>query len=43
MQLFTIGLWKLNPDGTRVLDANGEAIPTYGLSAKRFGDFLQPR
>jgi uncharacterized protein (DUF1800 family) len=29
MQLFTIGLWELNEDGTRELDANGEAIPTY--------------
>ena len=29
MQLFTIGLWELNEDGTRKLDANGEAIPTY--------------
>ncbi len=29
MQLFTIGLWELNEDGTRKLDSNGEAIPTY--------------
>ena len=29
MQLFTIGLWELNENGTRKLDANGEAIPTY--------------
>lgn len=29
MQLFTIGLWELNPDGTRKLDTNGEPIPTY--------------
>ena len=29
MQLFTIGLWELNEDGTRELDANGNAIPTY--------------
>ncbi|MES2474405.1 MAG: DUF1800 family protein [Verrucomicrobiota bacterium] len=29
MQLFTIGLWELNPDGSRKLDANGEPIPTY--------------
>lgn len=29
MQLFTIGLYELNPDGTRVLDGNGNAIPTY--------------
>ncbi|MGC6455154.1 MAG: DUF1800 family protein [Coraliomargaritaceae bacterium] len=30
MQLFTIGLWELNPDGTRKLDSNGDPIPTYG-------------
>lgn len=30
MQLFTIGLWKLNPDGTRMLDGLGRPIPTYG-------------
>jgi uncharacterized protein (DUF1800 family) len=29
MQLFTIGLYKLNQDGTRVLDSNGKPIPTY--------------
>jgi len=29
MQLFTIGLWKLNPDGTRQLDGLGKPIPTY--------------
>lgn len=29
MQLFTIGLWKLNPDGTRMLDGSGKPIPTY--------------
>jgi uncharacterized protein (DUF1800 family) len=29
MQLFTIGLWELHPDGTRKLDAAGEVIPTY--------------
>ena len=29
MQLFTIGLWELNPDGTRVM-TNGAPIPTYG-------------
>jgi uncharacterized protein (DUF1800 family) len=28
-QLFTIGLWQLNPDGTRKLDAYGQPIPTY--------------
>ena len=30
MQLFSIGLWELNPDGTQELDATGEAIQTYG-------------
>jgi uncharacterized protein (DUF1800 family) len=29
-QLFSIGLWELNPDGTRKLDVNGQPIPTYG-------------
>ncbi len=29
MQLFTIGLWQLNPDGTQTLDAGGNPIPTY--------------
>ncbi len=29
MQLFTIGLYELNNDGTRVLDNEGEPIPTY--------------
>jgi uncharacterized protein (DUF1800 family) len=29
MQLFTIGLWKLHPDGTRLLDIHGEPVPTY--------------
>lgn len=29
MQLFSIGLWELNPDGTRRLDATGAPIPTY--------------
>jgi uncharacterized protein (DUF1800 family) len=29
-QLFTIGLWELNPDGTRQLDGFGQPIPTYG-------------
>lgn len=32
MQLFTIGLWQLNPDGTTQLDAAGQAIPTYDNS-----------
>jgi uncharacterized protein (DUF1800 family) len=30
MQLFTIGLYRLNPDGTQQLDAGGNPIPTYG-------------
>jgi uncharacterized protein (DUF1800 family) len=30
MQLFSIGLVKLNPDGTVQTDANGAPIPTYG-------------
>ncbi|MEO8615259.1 MAG: DUF1800 family protein [Luteolibacter sp.] len=29
MQLFTIGLWQLNPDGTRKVDSSGKFIPTY--------------
>jgi uncharacterized protein (DUF1800 family) len=29
MQLFTIGLWQLNDDGTQQLDAGGNPIPTY--------------
>ena len=29
MQLFTIGLWQLNEDGTFKYDANGKLIPTY--------------
>lgn len=29
MQLFSIGLWMLNPDGSRQLDGNGQPIPTY--------------
>jgi len=29
MQLFSIGLWQLNADGTRKLDANNQPIPTY--------------
>ncbi|MGJ8726626.1 MAG: DUF1800 family protein [Roseibacillus sp.] len=29
MQLFSIGLWELNPDGTQKLDSNDEPIPTY--------------
>ena len=29
MQLFSVGLWKLHPDGTQVLDDQGEPVPTY--------------
>ncbi len=29
MQLFTIGLWELNPDGSRRLDGQSQPIPTY--------------
>lgn len=29
LQLFSIGVIKLNPDGTAQLDANGNTIPTY--------------
>ncbi|MCZ8195440.1 MAG: DUF1800 family protein [Aquidulcibacter sp.] len=47
MQLFSIGLWQLNPDGTPKLDASGMKIPTYsqadvtGLSYVFTGLFLQ--
>ena len=29
MQLFSIGLWQLNPNGTQMLDTNGQSIATY--------------
>jgi uncharacterized protein (DUF1800 family) len=29
MQLFSIGLYELNPDGTQKLDSTGQPIPTY--------------
>ncbi|HTI71486.1 MAG TPA: DUF1800 family protein [Candidatus Limnocylindria bacterium] len=29
-QLFTIGLWQLQPNGERQLDSQGRPIPTYG-------------
>lgn len=29
MQLFSIGLWELNADGTRKVDGDGQFIPTY--------------
>jgi uncharacterized protein (DUF1800 family) len=32
MQLLTIGLNQLNPDGTTKLDGTGNPIPTYGLN-----------
>ncbi|MGA3018095.1 MAG: DUF1800 domain-containing protein [Bryobacteraceae bacterium] len=32
MQLFTIGLTQLNPDGSAVLDSNKNPIPTYNQS-----------
>ena len=32
MQLFTIGLWQLNPDGTQQLDGSGNPVPTYSLN-----------
>jgi uncharacterized protein (DUF1800 family) len=32
MQLFSIGLFMLQPDGTLMLDANGQPIPTYSQS-----------
>ncbi|MFY7759434.1 DUF1800 family protein [Aquidulcibacter sp.] len=32
MQLFSIGLWQLNPNGTFKLDASGQRIPTYSQS-----------
>ena len=32
MQLLTIGLNQLNPDGTTQLDGTGNPIPTYGLN-----------
>jgi uncharacterized protein (DUF1800 family) len=30
MQLFSIGVWNLNQDGTQMLDANGAPVPSYG-------------
>lgn len=29
MQLFSLGLWELNADGTRKVDGHGDPIPTY--------------
>ena len=33
MQLFSIGLYRLNPDGSRMLGAGGQPIPTYDEAA----------
>ena len=35
MQLFSIGLWKLNQDGSFVKDAGGNQVPTYDQSTVR--------
>lgn len=35
MQLFTIGLWKLNMDGSQVLDGNNQPVPTYDQQTVR--------
>jgi uncharacterized protein (DUF1800 family) len=32
MQLFSIGLYRLNPDGSRILDGAGKPVPTYDQS-----------
>src|SRR5476651_1581841 len=29
MQLFSVGVWKLNEDGTQMLDTQGQPIPVY--------------
>jgi uncharacterized protein (DUF1800 family) len=29
MQLFSVGLWELHPDGSRKVNGNGQQIPTY--------------
>lgn len=53
MQLFTVGLWMLNPDGTLKLGPDGAAIPTFDnatvgqfarvFTGYRWGqDFAQP-
>jgi len=33
LQLFSIGVWELNKDGSQLLDANGQPIPTYAQAA----------
>ena len=35
MQLFSIGLWQLNEDGSQVLDAGGNPVPTYDQNTVR--------
>ena len=35
MQLFTIGLWELNNDGSQKLDVNGQPIPSYDQNTVR--------
>lgn len=35
MQLFSIGLYQLNPDGSQQLDAQGKPIPTYNQTDVR--------
>ena len=35
MQLFTIGLWKLNQDGSQVIGANGLPVSTYDQNTVR--------
>jgi uncharacterized protein (DUF1800 family) len=35
MQLFTIGLWQLNPDGSQTTDADGNPIPSYDQATVR--------
>lgn len=35
LQLFSIGLHQLNPDGSRVLDGEGQPIPTYNQDVVR--------
>ncbi|HEU0124460.1 MAG TPA: DUF1800 family protein [Bryobacteraceae bacterium] len=35
MQLFSIGLWRLNPDGSQLLDSNGEPVPAYDQATVR--------
>lgn len=35
LQLFSIGLYRLNPDGSRVLDGNAQPLPTYDQNVVR--------